>query len=159
MRDRHPLDDLDRLLLGLVQQDARRPLHELGDEVGLSPSAVQRRLTRLRRTGAIRAEVAVVAPEAVGAELTSLVLVALADDDPEHHAAFRARMRAEACVQQCYAIVGQWDYAVLLVTRDIAENRELSRRLFVSDFGVRRYETFPSSGAVKSGLTLPIENT
>ncbi len=156
MRDTPSLDDLDRLLLGLVQRDARRPLHELGEQVGLSPSAVQRRLTRMRRSGVVRADVAVVDPEAVGAGLTSLVLVALADDDPEHHAAFRERMRTEACVQQCYAIVGQWDYAVLLVTRDIAQNRQVSRRLFVTDFGVRRYETFPASEAVKAGLTVPL---
>jgi Lrp/AsnC family transcriptional regulator, leucine-responsive regulatory protein len=45
----YSLDEIDYLLLGLVQVDAGRPLHELGDEVGLSPSAVQRRLTRLPR--------------------------------------------------------------------------------------------------------------
>ncbi|GAA1076642.1 Lrp/AsnC family transcriptional regulator [Nocardiopsis composta] len=156
MRTEPALDDLDRLLLGLLQQDARRPLHELGDEVGLSPSSVQRRLKRLRASGVIRAEVAVLDQEALGIGLGSVVLVALVDDDPERHAAFRARLRAEPAVQQCFGIIGQWDYVVLLLSRDIAENRELSASLFDPESGVQRYETLPAHETVKSGLALPL---
>ncbi|MBB6169996.1 DNA-binding Lrp family transcriptional regulator [Nocardiopsis mwathae] len=150
------LDEIDHLLLGLVQVDARRPLHELGDEVGLSPSAVQRRLTRLRRMGVIRAEVAVLDPGAVGVGMTAVVLVALVDDDVGHHAAFRERMLAESAVQQCYSIVGQWDFVVILLTADVAENRELSGRLFGSAAKVARYETLPSFETVKFGVSLPL---
>ncbi|NDL57086.1 Lrp/AsnC family transcriptional regulator [Phytoactinopolyspora mesophila] len=150
------LDELDYHLLDLVQADARRPLHELGDEVGLSPSAVQRRLNRLRSEGVIRSEVAVLDPQAVGAGLLAVVLVALFDDDPEKHAAFRELMRAEPAVQQCYTIVGQWDYVVVLVTGDIAENREVSARLFVDRGTVRRYDTLPAFEVVKAGLALPL---
>ncbi|WP_166356342.1 Lrp/AsnC family transcriptional regulator [Phytoactinopolyspora limicola] len=150
------LDQLDYLLLSLVQHDARRPLHELGDEVGLSPSAVQRRLNRLRQRGVIRSEVAVVEPRSVGADLMAVVLVALIDDDAEHHAAFRELMRAEPAVQQCYTIMGQWDYVVVLLASDIAENRRLSARLFVAPGTVRRYETLPAFEVVKAGLTVPL---
>jgi Lrp/AsnC family transcriptional regulator, leucine-responsive regulatory protein len=153
------LDELDYHLLDLVQADARRPLHELGDEVGLSPSAVQRRLNRLRREGVIRSEVAVLEPDAVGAGLLAVVLVALFDDDPDKHAAFRELMRAEPAVQQCYTIVGQWDYVVVLITSDIAENRDLSARLFVASGSVRRYETLPAFEVVKAGLALPLPRT
>ncbi|MFE3461516.1 Lrp/AsnC family transcriptional regulator [Nocardiopsis aegyptia] len=156
MRTPPLLDEIDHLLLGLVQTDATRPLHELGDRVGLSPSAVQRRLTRLRAAGVIRAQVAVVDPPSVGAGLTCVVLVALADDDPDHHAAFRARMRAEPRVQQCFGIVGQWDYVVVLLSSDIAENRALSKRLFVDQGRVARFETLPSVETVKAGLTVPM---
>ncbi|MCE7004280.1 Lrp/AsnC family transcriptional regulator [Kibdelosporangium philippinense] len=139
--------------LDLVQQDATRPLRELGDRVGLSPSAVQRRLTQLRRAGVIRAEVAVVDPRAVGVSFTAVVLVALVDDKPARHKEFRASMVAEPCVQQCFSIVGQWDYVVILVTTDLAANREVSQRLFAE---VSRYETLPAATAVKAGLTVPV---
>ncbi|WP_304450917.1 Lrp/AsnC family transcriptional regulator [Nocardiopsis sp. YSL2] len=156
MRTSPFLDEIDHLLLGLVQTDATRPLHELGDRVGLSPSAVQRRLTRLKTAGVIRAQVAVVDPPSVGVGLTCVVLVALADDDPDHHAAFRERMRAEPRVQQCFGIVGQWDYVVILLSSDIAGNRALSNRLFVQHGRVARYETLPSFEAVKAGLAVPL---
>jgi DNA-binding Lrp family transcriptional regulator len=153
----YSLDEIDYLLLGLVQMDAARPLHELGDKVGLSPSAVQRRLTRLRAAGVIRGQVAVLEPRAVGAALTAVVLVALVDDDAVHHERFRARMQTEPAVQQCFSIVGQWDYVVVLLTADLAANREVSRRLFVGDAtNVRRYETLPAYDTVKSGLTVPL---
>jgi Lrp/AsnC family leucine-responsive transcriptional regulator len=150
------LDEIDYLLLDLVQRDARRPLHELGEAVGLSPSAVQRRLTRLRAAGVIRAEVAVIDPAAVGAGMTAVVLVALRGDDAAEHAAFRDRMRNEPQVQQCYGIVGQWDYVIILVTADLAENRGVSRRLFTDDDQVARYETLPSFETTKHGLAVPL---
>ncbi|UNO41623.1 Lrp/AsnC family transcriptional regulator [Streptomyces sp. MST-110588] len=145
------LDETDHLLLDLVQRDATRPLHELGDRVGLSPSAVQRRLTRLRAAGVIRAQVAVLDPRALGLGLTAVVLVELVEDGPGQDAAFRERMLAEPAVQQCYSVVGQWDYVVVLVTADLAAYREMSRRLFVEEELVRRYETLPTYEAVKPG--------
>jgi Lrp/AsnC family transcriptional regulator, leucine-responsive regulatory protein len=150
------LDEIDYRLLALVQVDATQPLHVLGDHIGLSASAVQRRLTRLRAAGVIRAQVAVLDPRALGADLTVVVLVALADDDAEHYATFERRMVAEPNVQQCYRIFGQWDFVVVLLSADIAENRALSKRLFMTDRVVRRYETLPIFDTVKSGLTVPI---
>ena len=48
------LDELDHKLLGLLQRDAAATLTALGDAIGLSPSAVQRRLTRYRKHGLLR---------------------------------------------------------------------------------------------------------
>ncbi len=149
-----PLDEIDHLLLDLVQADAARPLHDLGDAVGLSPSAVQRRLTRLRAAGVIRAQVAVLDPEALGAGMSSVILVALTDDDEKHHTAFRERMLAEPRVQHCYSIVGQWDYVVVLLTPDLKESRYLSRKLF--DEHVKRFETLPAFEVVKSSQAVPV---
>ncbi|ANN19337.1 AsnC family transcriptional regulator [Amycolatopsis orientalis] len=149
-----PLDEIDHLLLDLVQADAARPLHELGDSVGLSPSAVQRRLTRLRAAGVIRAQVAVLDPEALSAGMTSVILVALTDDDTKSHTAFRERMLAEPRVQHCYSIVGQWDYVVVLLNPDLKASRYLSRELF--DEHVKRFETLPAFEVVKSSQSIPV---
>ncbi|WP_406300780.1 Lrp/AsnC family transcriptional regulator (plasmid) [Embleya sp. NBC_00888] len=150
------LDEIDHLLLDLVQTDAAQPLHELGDKVGLSPSAVQRRMSRLRRTGVIRAEVAVVDPQTVGLGLTTVALVELVENDDAQHTAFCARLRAEPTAQQCYSVLGQWDYVVVLVTADLTAYREVSRRLFIEDKTVRRYESLLTHEQVKPGLRLPL---
>ena len=47
------LDSLDRRLLSMMQQDARLPAEEMGASIGLSGSAVLRRLKRLRDLGVI----------------------------------------------------------------------------------------------------------
>ncbi|WP_238815941.1 Lrp/AsnC family transcriptional regulator [Nocardia brasiliensis] len=151
-----PLDDIDHHLLALVQVDATLSLHELGERVALSPSAVQRRLGRLRAAGVITAQVAVVDPRAVGMALTTVVLVELTEDDAGQYAAFCARMLAEPTVQQCYSTVGQWDYVVVMVTADLADYRRISNRLFVDDKSVQRYETLPTYERVKAQLAVPL---
>lgn len=55
-------DDFDRRLLKLVRQNNLEPARTLADKVGLSISAVLRRLRRLRAEGVIVADVAVVTP-------------------------------------------------------------------------------------------------
>jgi Lrp/AsnC family transcriptional regulator, leucine-responsive regulatory protein len=47
------MDDKDKLLLGLLRRDARRPLVALARDLGLSRSATQERLAKLRKSGAI----------------------------------------------------------------------------------------------------------
>ncbi|WP_378729806.1 Lrp/AsnC family transcriptional regulator [Nocardia brasiliensis] len=151
-----PLDHIDHRLLELVQVDATQPLHELGERVGLSPSAVQRRLTRLRAGGVITAEVAVVDPRAVGMGLTTVVLVELAEDDADEYLAFCDLVLAEPAVQQCYSVVGQWDYVVVMVTADLAAYRLISNDLFVRNKSVLRYETLPTYERVKAQLAVPL---
>ncbi|HYH29607.1 MAG TPA: Lrp/AsnC family transcriptional regulator [Pseudonocardia sp.] len=150
------LDSIDHLLLRLLQEDAGRTLRELGDLVGLSPSAVQRRLRGYRLAGVITREVAVLDPIALGPTTFVVVLVTLDRESSEHHATFRARMLAEPRVQQCYELAGQWDYLVVLVTESLAECRALSDHLLMDDENVRRYDTLPVLDLVKTGLAVPL---
>lgn len=149
-------DSIDHRLLRLLQEDAGRTLRELGEEVGLSPSAVHRRLRGYRAAGVIAREVAVLDPTALGPTALAVVLVTLDRESAEHHAAFRARMRAEPRVQQCYDLAGPWDYAAVLVTESLPQCRALSARLFMDDENVRRYDTLPVLDPIKTGLTVPL---
>ena len=60
MSRRAILDDFDRKLLTLFQENTRLTADELGERVGLSASACHRRLKRLRNAGVIEAEIAVI---------------------------------------------------------------------------------------------------
>lgn len=71
------LDGFDRRLLDLMRRDNQTPARALGEAVGLSESAVLRRLRRLRAEGVIAADVSIVRPEALGLGLTMHVLVAM----------------------------------------------------------------------------------
>jgi Lrp/AsnC family leucine-responsive transcriptional regulator len=148
------LDDFDHRLLDLLQRDASRTLTALGDAVGLSASAVQRRLGRYRRNGLLR-EVAVLDPGALPATTLVAALVTMERDTQRVHAAFRARMHAAPEVQQCYALAGDWDYLVLLAVSSVADYREAAERLFVDEGNVKRYDTRLVFDAVKVGLQLP----
>jgi Lrp/AsnC family transcriptional regulator, leucine-responsive regulatory protein len=153
-----PLDDFDHRLLELLQRDAAVTLTTLGDAVGLSASAVQRRITRYRKHGLLR-QVAVLDPNALPATTLATVLVTMERDTLRLHSAFRARMRAAAEVQQCYAIAGEWDYLVILAASSVAHYREVAERLFVDEGNVKRYETRLVFDTVKLGLTLPTRHS
>ena len=150
-----PLDAFDHRLLALLQRDSAVTLTALGEAVGLSPSAVQRRIARYRRHGLLR-QVAVLDPAAFPGTSLAAVLVTMERDTLRLHTAFRSRMRAAPEVQQCYAIAGEWDYLVLLVASSVTHYREIAERLFVDEGTVRRYETRMVFDVVKHGLELPI---
>lgn len=151
------LDPADRRLLSLLQADSTVAINALADETGLSPASVQRRLRRLREGGVIAREVAVIDPSAVGLGMSFIVMVELERDRIDQLDAFRRKALRDPYVQQCYYVTGEADFALVCVTRDMAEFEELTRRLFFGDENVRRFRTSVVMGRTKVGLTLPIE--
>lgn len=148
------LDEFDHRLLDLLQRDAAVTLAALGEAVGLSASAVQRRIHRYRKAGLLR-QVAVLDPQQLGGVTLAAVSVAMERESAKIHAAFAARMRAAAEVQQCYTLAGEWDYLVILATTGVAHCRAVAERLFVDEGTIRRYETRMVFDTVKLGLNLP----
>ena len=148
------LDDFDHRLLELLQQDAGRTLTALGDAVGLSASAVQRRITRYREHGLLR-EVAVLDPAEFPSVTLATVWVAMERDSAKRHAAFRTRMRQANEVLQCYTLTGEWDYLVILAVASVGHYREVAERLFSDEGTIKRYETRMVFDVVKYGLQLP----
>lgn len=148
------LDDFDHRLLDLLQADAGRTLSSLGEAVGLSPSAVQRRIARYRDSGLLRLA-AVLEPELIGSPVMAMVWVTMERESTRQLKAFYARMRAAPEVQQCYQLAGDRDYLVVLATTTLAEYREAAARLFKDDGFIRRYDTHLVFEAVKRGLALP----
>jgi DNA-binding Lrp family transcriptional regulator len=150
------LDEIDALLLDLLQHDAGRTLHDLGEQVGLSPSAVQRRIARYRRDGLITRQVAVLDPHRLGPTVLAVVLVTLNQESFEHHRAFAERMHAHPQVQQCYRVAGPWDYVVVLAARNMRDCGRLGDRLLKDDDNIRRYETLITFDTIKTGLAVPL---
>ncbi|AWV06225.1 Lrp/AsnC family transcriptional regulator [Marilutibacter maris] len=152
------LDEFDHRLLELLQRDAGTTLSALGDTVGLSASAVQRRLSRYRKHGLLR-QVAVLDPVQLPHVVLATVLVAMERETAKHHAGFQARMRAAAEVQQCFTLAGEWDYLVIVATTGVAHCREVVDRLFLDEGNIKRYETRMVFDVVKAGLQLPTRTT
>lgn len=155
-RARNTLDDLDRRLLSLLQQDAGRSLDHLGETIGLSPSAVQRRLTRYRSSGLIAKEVAVLDPDAVPGTVLACVLVTLERESKRLHSSFRERMRTAPNVQQCYDLAGEWDYLAVIVASSMVHCRAVLNELFMDAPNVKRFDTLFVLDTIKRGLNIPL---
>lgn len=152
----HALDPFDRKILAIVQQDCTRKAEAIAAEVGLSTSAVQRRLRALRASGVIRAEVALLDPEVTGAQIT---FIAGLEVERENYAALQQLRRwAEARpeVQQLYYVTGSVDLVAIILARDVGAYDGVTADLMRDNPLVRRITTNVVLQAVKLGQAVPL---
>lgn len=114
------LDDPDRALLRLLQDDATLTLQALADRVGLSQASVWRRLQGLEKAGALLGRVALVDPDRVGVPVCVLTSLTIRDHAPETRAAFEAFVKSHEEIMECYAVSGSYDYILMVRVRDVA---------------------------------------
>ena len=108
------LDRFDIALLNLVQRDDGQTADALAEEVPLSPSAIARRLRRLRAEGVIARTIALLSPRMVDRRLRALVLIQLSEHaDLKGKDALEKRLVASPSVQFCYEIAGPHDIVAL----------------------------------------------
>ena len=136
------LDRFDLQLLDLVQRDDLRTAESLATDVALSPSAIARRLRRLRSEGWIARTIALLGPALSGRRLRAMVLVQLSEHaDQRGKTALLERIDEVPEVQFCYELAGSYDLLLLFDCATMAEFNEVAERVLVSDATVRRYET------------------
>lgn len=117
------LDRIDRKLLALLQQDARLTQERLAEQIGLSASAVQRRIRRLEQIGVVEGYRAVVSPRALGLGLSALLSVRLekhrAHSQRSPQELFRAAVQGWPEVVECLAMTGEMDYLLRVHVQDM----------------------------------------
>lgn len=124
MEEMEAPDKLDRQILRSLQADGRATYDQIAEGVGLSASAVLRRVKRLEEAGVIDRYVALVRPESVGLGLTAWINVRLekatgaAKRNPMDE--FRASVQAWPEVVECMALTGEMDFLLRLVVADMA---------------------------------------
>ena len=150
-----PLDKIDRRILAIVQKDARRPAELIGADVGLSASAVQRRMARMRDEGIITAEVAVIDPMSVGHPLTMIVDVEVERERPELLASLKQWIAAQAFIQEAWYVTGAGDYVLIVIARDVDDFESSMQRMIAENANVRRFHTRVALSTLKRGLLVP----
>ncbi|MEY8843164.1 Lrp/AsnC family transcriptional regulator [Cribrihabitans sp. XS_ASV171] len=125
------IDDRDRRILTLLQVDSRISNADLAERVGMSPSALWRRVRALEEAGVIERYGAVVDPAAMGLGFEAIVHVHLTRHDPDRIVEFIRAVERSAEVQECYATTGQSDYHLRVLCADLtAYNQFLEGFLF-----------------------------
>ena len=150
------LDNFDLAILARYQHDTLKPAKTLGEAIGLSPAAVQRRLKRLREGGVISAEIAVVSPDAVGLPVTCIVNVDLDRETSSDLDRFGRKMAACAEVQQCYYVTGVADFVLVVVTADMRRYETFTREHLLDDPNVKSFTTMVVLDRMKVGLAVSL---
>ncbi|MBY6136201.1 Lrp/AsnC family transcriptional regulator [Nocardioides marinus] len=150
------MDRFDALILNAIQGNARLTAEALSTTVGLSPDACRKRLAKLRASGIIEAEIAILEPKSVGRELLLIVEVSLQNERLGDIDDFKARMVAAPEVMQCYYVTGDSDFVLILSAESMADYEAFTRRHFFADENVLKFRTSAVMDRVKAGFALPV---
>jgi Lrp/AsnC family transcriptional regulator, leucine-responsive regulatory protein len=151
-----PLDRFDLAILERYQCDTQLPAKTIGDAIGLSAAAVQRRLKRLREDGVIVRECAILSPKALGMMVTCIVAVDIDRDGSEDLDRFRRDMERYPEVQQCYYVTGQTDFVLVVLARDVEAYDAFTREALMANTNVRSFTTQVVLERAKVNLDVPI---
>lgn len=151
------LDRIDARLLEELQQSNRTPSADLGELVGLSATAVQRRLKRLREEGVIENDVAIVNPKAVGRNVAMVVLVSLERERADIIDRFKHSIRSTPEVMSGYYVTGDADFVLIVTAADMAHYEAFTRRFFYENPDIKWFKTMVVMDRVKAGFGIPIQ--
>lgn len=149
-------DQFDKHILRLVQQNNRLTAEELAEIVGLSPSAVQRRLKRLREDKIIEADVSIVSPGAGGIEVTCIVDVILERGSSQMIEKFKSAMLQLSEVMQCYYVTGTYDFIMIVNTLSMQQYEEFTKKWLMDNPNVKHFYTHVVMDKVKVGYSIAI---
>ncbi len=133
------LDKFDRLILDIVQRDTNQTHAEIGEAVGLSGSAVRRRLNVLRKNKVIEKEVAILGPMQTGVRL--IVTIAFENEGIDAFEAFDQLISDTPEIVQGYHVSGPEDYFLIVHGPNIEWYEEWGKQTFMSNPAIRRYDT------------------
>lgn len=139
------LDEVDRRILNVLQNNAALNNAELAQAVHVSPPTCLRRVKRLSESGVIERQVAIVSPEKVGARLTAIVEITLDVQAAERMEEFEAHVAGDEAVLQCYRVSPGPDFVLVVQVADMPAYNALAHRLFATRTNVRNVKTYFST--------------
>lgn len=113
------LDHYDRRILTLLQRDASLSAAEVGEQVGLSQSPCWRRINRLEQDGYIQKKVALLDRHKLGLDVLIFAMVKLTAHGRASLPSFAAAIERQPEVLECFTLMGEWDFLLRIVTRDV----------------------------------------
>ncbi|SDK13289.1 transcriptional regulator, AsnC family [Bradyrhizobium sp. Rc2d] len=150
-------DRIDARILEIVQKNNRLTSEVIGELAGLSPTACQRRLKRLRSDGIIEADVSIVSPRAVGRPIQMLVLVTLERERSDIIDKFKKAIKSSVEVVNGFYVTGDADFVLYVTASTMEEYEQFTRRFFYENSDIKGFKTMVIMDRVKAGFAIPIE--
>ncbi len=138
------LDHFDHRIIAIVRRHNLEPARAIAEQVGLSESAVLRRLRRLRATGVIMADISVIDPARLAPSITIHVLVQLNQSSLRREQAFANKLEKRPEVIGAWNVTGRTDFLLTVAVPSIDAYQQFSDEILASDENVRGFETLVS---------------
>lgn len=135
------LDEVDKKILSILQEEGRITNARLAERIGISPSPTLERVKKLEQAGIIRKYVALVAPEKINKGTMALVHVSLAGHQLDSLEHFIKRIKALPEVLECYHISGEDDFLLKVAVSGIEDYREFVVNRLTGIGGISKIRT------------------
>jgi DNA-binding Lrp family transcriptional regulator len=152
------LDDIDRTLLTLLQDDASISNADLAQRVGLSTTGVHKRLKHLHQGGYVKKVTAILDRSKLGLDLLCFLKVTFRSNvQPENLAELQRCIQELPEILECYTVTGSSDAIVKIAVTDHVALRDFLRRLSEQQQAIERAETCIVLEELKEGAELPLK--
>ena len=148
------IDEMDRRILSLLQQDARLPNAEIARRVGMAPSATLERLRKLEERGVIRGYEVRLDPRKLGLGVTAFCFIRSRDKVGEVETS--ERLKQHPNVLEVHHIAGEDCYLVKMRTTDTEELGRLLRNDFATISSISSTRTTIVLDTLKESTRIPI---
>ncbi|MBM3606281.1 MAG: Lrp/AsnC family transcriptional regulator [Alphaproteobacteria bacterium] len=149
------LDEVDRKILSLLQEDASLSLDQIADRVGASKTPVWNRIRKLREAGVIRRQVAILDPDALGLEACFFVLIRTSEHDRDWAARFLKALRERPEVVEAHRLAGDIDYILKVQVRNARAYDRFYQSL-IGEVKIHNVTALLSMEEIKATSALPI---
>ncbi|MCE0492724.1 Lrp/AsnC family transcriptional regulator [Vibrio salinus] len=150
------IDDFDKEILKVVQRNCRVPSELIAEQVGLSASAVQRRLKKLRQEGVIRRETAIVEPDTFPETITFVTSVEIDRDNYTALKQFNQWAQSEERIQQSFYVTGDFDLVLIIKANSTKLYDQLIQSMMDKHPNIKRVNTQVVLDVPKQSLELPL---
>lgn len=151
-------DRIDARILELVQRNNRLTSDVIADKVGLSATACQRRLKRLRSEGIIEADVSIISAKAVGRPIQMIVMVTLERERADIIDKFKRDIKSSPEIATGFYITGEADFVLYITARSMEDYEQFTRNFFYQNTHIKSLRTMVVVDRVKATFGVPIED-
>jgi Lrp/AsnC family transcriptional regulator len=152
----HELDAIDRQILAILQADASLSTAEIAARAGISQSPCWRRIEKLQDAGYIKKRVALLDRHKLGLEMMVFIHVKLQSHGQHALPRFEDAVRLFPEVVECYSLMGETDYLLRVVTRDIAAYEKFLREHLSQVAAIQFTNSSAVVSEVKNTTELPL---
>lgn len=150
------MDNTDRKILHLLQQDSTLSLSDLAEQVNLSSTPCWKRVKKLQDEGIIKSRVALIDAHKVDLGVSVFVHIKTQQHDNSWLQHFAKQILAFDEVMECYRMAGEWDYLLRVVAKDIAAFDRFYKRLVSKVDGLSDVSSSFAMEEIKYTTQLPI---
>ena len=149
------MDEIDKKILTLLQQDSSQPLSDVARKVGLSVTPCWRRIQKLEEDGIIRARVALLDAEKLGLGMSVFVALKITEHSSEWLSNFAVKISGYDEVVEFYRMSGDVDYMLRVVVKNMAAYDIFYKKL-ISDVPLKDVSSSFAMEEIKYSTSLPI---